>query len=59
MKITLVVKAPKWSTKNADAFAEAIQQMLFNEAMAAADESPAFVASYKVEKAKKRKAKRT
>lgn len=57
-KITLVIKAPSWSNKDADAFADAIRQMLLDEAMAAADKEPAFVASYKVEKALK-KAKRT
>lgn len=55
-KITLVIKAPSWSNKDADAFAEAIQQMLFDDAKATSN-APAFVASYKVEKAKK-KAKR-
>lgn len=52
MKISIMIDAPKWSAKDADAFAEAVQRMLHEHAMFTLDNKPAFVASYKVKKAK-------
>lgn len=59
MKINIVIKAPGWSAKEADAFANLIQQMLMDNSVATLD-SPAFVASYKASKMgkPKKKAKR-
>ena len=73
MKITLVIKAPSWSAKDADFFADLVSKMLSWSAKDAdffADlvskmlwdhlDKPAFLASasYKAERAKKAKAKK-
>lgn len=57
MKIKMVINAPTWSVKEADAFGDLISKMLFDQTAYTLDKQPAFLASYDVEKPKK-KAKR-
>lgn len=50
-KITIVIKA-NWPAKDADAFVSAIQEMLHADATFTSSKKFAFLASYKIEKAK-------